>query len=148
MKTCSHILFVPVIYHTSKEFCTCVGACAYDRTPLLKRAGRACFISNIFFYLIKIKMLSCLCHTAHACLFDTRYISYYLHLLLRFNRLRFTMEWPLLEIWSFTRKTRLVSHTLLSPIITSQKIKTRDVKTIVKYEINDFVFFFQRVRLF
>ena len=34
---CSQVLFARVIYHTSKHFYTCVGACACDRTPLLKR---------------------------------------------------------------------------------------------------------------
>ena len=34
---CSQVLFVRVIYHTSKHFYTCVGACVCDCTPLLKR---------------------------------------------------------------------------------------------------------------
>ena len=38
------ILIIPfdVIYHTSKHFCTCVGAGACNCTPLLKRPADKC----------------------------------------------------------------------------------------------------------
>ena len=77
----------------SKIWFRSIFSCRYSR--------RICFISKTFFYLLKIKMLSCLGHnTAHVCSFDTSYISYYLHMLSRSNRLRCTMEWLLLGIWS------------------------------------------------
>ena len=37
VKMWSQVLFACAIYHTSKHFCACVGACACDRMPLLKR---------------------------------------------------------------------------------------------------------------
>ena len=36
-KTCNQVLFARAIYHTSKHFWACVGACTCDRTSLLKR---------------------------------------------------------------------------------------------------------------
>ena len=40
VKMCSQVLFAHAIYHTSKHFCTRVGACTCDRTSLLKRPER------------------------------------------------------------------------------------------------------------
>ena len=36
---CSQVLFAHAIYHMSKHFCACVGTCACDHMPLLKRPG-------------------------------------------------------------------------------------------------------------
>ena len=40
---CSQVLFGHAIYHMSRHFCACVGACVCDHMPLLKRPGVAIF---------------------------------------------------------------------------------------------------------
>ena len=94
---------------SSKIWLRSIISCRYSR--------RVCFVSKILVYLIKIKMLSCLHHdTAHVCLFDKSYISYYLHMLSSSNWLRFPMEWLFFRDLEscFTRKTKFVSHTFSS----------------------------------
>ena len=36
-----NVSFARGIFHTSKYFCECVGACAYDRTSLVKGPGKS-----------------------------------------------------------------------------------------------------------
>ena len=48
IKTFSQVLFARAICHTSKHFCTCVGVCSCDRTPLVKRPAITCRFSKYF----------------------------------------------------------------------------------------------------
>ena len=39
LRSLSNVWFARATYHTSKRFCTCVGTCTCDSTPLLKESG-------------------------------------------------------------------------------------------------------------
>ena len=104
-------LFLVAIFHfvafcfSSKIWFRSINLCRHSR--------RVCFISKIFFYLVKIKMLFCLPYdTVHVCLFDTSYISYYLHMVSRSIYNGMTSVGDMGSY--FTKKTRFVSQTFLS----------------------------------
>ena len=117
---------------SSKIWLRSIISCRYSR--------RVCFISKIFFFLMKIKMLSCLRHdTAHVCLFDTSYISYYrithafaFESTLTYNGMTSFRDFE----FCFTGKTRLVSHTFSSLNLPLQSKFSgnydRDVKIYLK----------------